>query len=299
MRRVTGASKQEDSFLCLWVEAGAQASCLLGRFLVKEMGKGLLVDPAGEGRWKVAVPLESKSPSSRLISRVRDQARRLEPHLGRINVGWELRPKGEKKLKVEKRFFREFVVSPSLKIAPPGGGPLAQKTAMVLEIDPGRDFNCGLEPWTQAALLALEEVMHREEVGCALDLKAGCGIMALGAATFGVEKVVALDSNPQAVKLTRANARRNNLKDRIRAKCAGLREQGGTYQLVVGLASHKFLLKETRTIASKVAQEGILLIGGFWYRWTESVLEGLKEEFELLERKRAVWWETLVLRKRK
>ncbi len=298
MREGTGAS-DSSPILCLWVEASTQAACLLGTFLARETGRGFIVESTGEGRWKLKLFLDTERIPHRLISRIRDQARRLTAHLGPVDVGWELGPKEEKKIKVEKRFFREFAVSPTLRVVPLGRGGSSEEKPRILELDPGKDFNCGLEPWTQIALTALEELAGSERVEFALDAKAGSGIMALSAAILGVERVVALDPNPQAVKLIRRNARRNHLSGRVKAKCAELKEEGRIYPLVMALESHKFFLGEKNSLSRTVAPRGLLLVGGFWHKWTDKVMEGLKEEFHVLERKRALWWEALVLRKGK
>lgn len=292
------SSSDSSSLLCLWVEASTQAACLLGTSLARETGKGFVVENAGEGRWKLKVFLETERIPHKLVSRIRDQARRLMGKLGPIDMGWELGPKEEKKIKVERRFFREFAVSPTLRVAPLGMGRSSEEEARVLELDPGKDFNCGLEPWTQIALITLEEVAGTGRVDSALDAKAGSGIMALSAAILGVEKVVALDPNPQAVKLIRKNAKRNHLSNRVKAKCAELKEEGRVYPLVMALESHKFFLKERDLLSRRVAPGGLLLLGGFWHKWTDKIVEGLKDEFQVLDRKRALWWEAIVLRKR-
>ena len=298
MKKGRGPSDSSSVF-CLWVEASTQAACLLGTSLARETGKGFVVESAGEGRWRLRLSLETERIPHRLLSRIRDQARRLMVHLGPIDMGWEPWSKEEKKVKVEKRFFREFAVPPSLKVVPLGRGGSSGEEGGVLELDPGKDFNCGLEPWTRIALIALEEVAGSERVESALDAKAGSGIMALSAAILGVERVVALDTNPQAVRLIRKNAKRNRLADRVKAKCAELKEEGRAYPLVMALESHKFLLREKDSLSRRVIPGGILLLGGFWHKWTQKIVEGLEDEFQVLESKRTLWWEALVLRKRK
>jgi ribosomal protein L11 methyltransferase len=90
--------------------------------------------------------------------------------------------------------------------APPDG-------AIAIVIDPGRAFGTGAHPTT---LLCLE-LMLAEERGSVLDLGCGSGVLAIAAARLGFAPVVALDHDPVAVEVARANAAVNGVTLEVRA----------------------------------------------------------------------------------
>jgi ribosomal protein L11 methyltransferase len=85
---------------------------------------------------------------------------------------------------------------------------------VVLRLDPGMAFGTGLHPTTQLCVALLERYLRPG--CCALDLGCGSGILAIAAAKFGAEAVLALDTDPIAVTATRENVERNGVADLVR-----------------------------------------------------------------------------------
>jgi ribosomal protein L11 methyltransferase len=84
---------------------------------------------------------------------------------------------------------------------------------VVLRLDPGMAFGTGLHPTTQLCVALLERYLRP---GCrALDLGCGSGILAITAAKLGAETVLALDTDPIAVKATRENVERNGVAELV------------------------------------------------------------------------------------
>jgi ribosomal protein L11 methyltransferase len=113
----------------------------------------------------------------------------------------------------------------SLWIAPPWepARPLAP-LSQVLFLDPGISFGSGFHASTRTALLLLEALLRRVRIRRALDLGTGSGILALAAAAWGAEGVLAVDVQPVAVSTARANVRRNRLEDRILVRLGDARQ---------------------------------------------------------------------------
>ena len=88
-----------------------------------------------------------------------------------------------------------------------------QETEIIL--DPGMVFGTGLHPTTQDCLRAMVHLREESTLGRVLDLGTGTGILALGAAMLGAEKVKAVDLNPLAVKTARRNVQINGLEGSI------------------------------------------------------------------------------------
>ena len=100
-----------------------------------------------------------------------------------------------------RRIGRHWVIVPSWLDYEP------EPDDVVIHLDPGMAFGTGLHPTTQLCLQLLERYARPGQ--CALDLGCGSGILAIGLAKLGVERVLAVDNDPIAVAATRENVERN------------------------------------------------------------------------------------------
>ncbi len=80
---------------------------------------------------------------------------------------------------------------------------------IVLVMDPGMAFGTGLHPTTQSCLSAMERTVAAGDA--LLDVGTGTGILAIAGAKLGAGAVTAVDTDAQAVKATKENARINEV----------------------------------------------------------------------------------------
>ncbi len=116
-----------------------------------------------------------------------------------------------------KRHFHSFNVGEKLRISPvwekrkrPGPG---RRTVI---IDPGMSFGTGEHFTTRFCLEALEKFCRDKPAASLLDVGTGSGILALAAARLGVKRVVATDTDKQALACARANLALNKLQGKVR-----------------------------------------------------------------------------------
>jgi len=102
---------------------------------------------------------------------------------------------------------------------------------IVIELDPGMAFGTGLHPTTQSCLRALERFLRPEMR--VLDLGTGSGILAIAAVKLGAERVLALDTDEQAVKVACSNMVKNGVDGSVSVRQGSLSEVTGSYDLVV------------------------------------------------------------------
>ena len=155
---------------------------------------------------------------------------------------------------VAQRIGRVLVV-PSWASDAPSDGVVA------LTLDPGMAFGTGLHPTTRGCLELLQQLEPMP--AAALDVGSGSGILAIAALRLGVERAVAVDTDPLAVEATRANAARNGVGDRIEVGEGTLAAvPDRRYPLVLANLVAAVLVELAPRLAAHLERGGTLLAGG-------------------------------------
>src|SRR5213594_2889342 len=184
-----------------------------------------------------------------------------------------------------------------LVIAPPWDTPVAGRR-LVITIEPGRAFGTGHHGSTLGCLEALEAAVEAEAPRRMIDLGTGSGILAIAAARLGVDGVLAVDDDPDAVASAMANAARNHVSDRVRCVLADAErlDESGAPLLVANLlsAAHRRLAAQYRR---SLSADGTLLLGGILDGEAAAVVAALADH-ELVHRASfsVEGWTTLELR---
>ncbi|MBE9592028.1 MAG: 50S ribosomal protein L11 methyltransferase, partial [Proteobacteria bacterium] len=103
-------------------------------------------------------------------------------------------------------------------IVPPWEDRQQNDQELKMLLNPGVVFGTSLHPTTRDSLLALLEISDRLLSYRVLDLGTGTGILAIGAALLGAERVLAVDNNPLAVRTATLNVKLNELEERIEVR---------------------------------------------------------------------------------
>lgn len=129
---------------------------------------------------------------------------------------------------VWKKYFKPFYAGEHLVVKPTWEPFDPKPDDLVIEIDPGMAFGSGTHETTGMCLALLEEMISGgEEI---IDVGTGSGILAIGAALLGASHVLAIDIDPDAVRVAAENVAKNhveqivsvqegNLLDRVSAVC--------------------------------------------------------------------------------
>ena len=78
-------------------------------------------------------------------------------------------------------------------------------------LDPGMAFGSGTHPTTQLSLILIEECLAENPVPEMFDIGCGSGILSIAGAKLGVSSVLGLDTDPDAIRVSLANAEKNQV----------------------------------------------------------------------------------------
>jgi len=106
----------------------------------------------------------------------------------------------------------------NLVISPPWEKREVEEGEVLVHLDPCVVFGTGYHPTTRTCLQALWEIYQKERPKKVLDLGTGSGILALAAAKWGAEKVLAIDCNELAIETALRNVLSNGESQRIEVR---------------------------------------------------------------------------------
>jgi len=169
-----------------------------------------------------------------------------------------------------KLHFKPLVIGSALLLKPGWSRRRPRKGQVEVVLDPGLSFGTGRHPTTA---FCLRQLVARRQSGrsqSCLDIGTGSGILAIAAAKLGYAPVHAFDFDPQAVRIARANARRNGVAARIRFQrrdLTGLPLRGvPQYSLICANLISSLLMAERARILARLRPDGVLVVAGILVR---------------------------------
>jgi ribosomal protein L11 methyltransferase len=192
------------------------------------------------------------------------------------------------------RFGESTVVVPGWMQYTPRNGET------VILIDPGMAFGTGQHPTTAMCLAELERLVFPGSR--VLDLGCGSGILGIAAALHGAGRVVALDTDPLAVKAAAENAEANGVADvlEVREETLGPgNPPAERFDIVAANISGLTLQRVAPAIAAAVTTGGLVVASGFLDDTVEAVSQAFEASGLAVERvvEEGVW-RSVVARRR-
>jgi ribosomal protein L11 methyltransferase len=165
-----------------------------------------------------------------------------------------------------KRHFKPIEIGSSLLVKPSWIKKRALKNQAVVMLDPGLSFGTGQHPTTEFCLEEIVKRRTKDRPQSFLDLGTGSGILAIAAAKLGYKPVRAIDFDPEAVRVARANARVNGILKKIQIVCDDVtkfpikpKEQ---FDLICANLISNLLIAERKRIMSQLRSGGTLVLAG-------------------------------------
>ncbi len=114
-----------------------------------------------------------------------------------------------------KKFFHVEKVSTRIWIKPTWEPCTPATGEIIVELDPGMSFGTGQHGTTRGCLQLIDRLATAPGLRLA-DLGCGSGILAIAAAKLGYRDLIALDNDPDAVRIASENAELNGVASQIR-----------------------------------------------------------------------------------
>lgn len=165
--------------------------------------------------------------------------------------------------------FEPTRIGPRLVLRPTWAQMKLQPGDVELVVDPGRAFGSGTHESTRLVMRELDRRIQGGE--SVLDVGCGSGILSIAALLLGASRARAVDVDPDAVEVTRENARLNRVSSRVRASTTDVGRLTGSYDVVVANIQAHVLVPLADAIASRVAPGGILVLSGILREQHEEV----------------------------
>ncbi len=113
-----------------------------------------------------------------------------------------------------KKYYKPFRIGSHLVVKPTWEPYEAQEGDQIIELDPGMAFGTGTHETTHMCMQLLEK--HLRPGMRVMDVGTGSGILAIAAACLGAREVLAIDIDPNAVKVAKENVALNQVQPQVR-----------------------------------------------------------------------------------
>lgn len=200
-----------------------------------------------------------------------------------------------------KEHYRPFTIARakdgrSVVVRPPWEPHDPKPGEHVLELEPGRAFGTGLHETTRLVAQGLADHAPALAGITLLDIGCGSGVLALVALTLGATRAVAVDIDPESIDVTRENAARNAMSDRVDASTTPIEQVDLVTSVVVANIEARVLIPLAGEIARHVAPGGLLFLSGILVPQKDDV-RAAYPGFDLLAAPEMGEWTLLALRR--
>lgn len=168
---------------------------------------------------------------------------------------------------------------------------------VVIDLDPGMAFGTGLHPTTQHCLIWIERIVRPGDV--VLDAGAGSGILSIAALKLGAAFVTAIELDPVASDVLRANLARNGVLERATVHVGDVTRdlhEREAYDLVLANIVARVLIDAAPRLVRAARPSASIILSGIIASAEEDVRARYRKlGAEVVERRQDGDWVSLLL----
>src|SRR5579862_284737 len=181
-----------------------------------------------------------------------------------------------------KRHFKPLALGSKLLIKPTWSRRRPAAGQVVVELDPGMSFGTGHHPTTSFCLRELARLRKSTTRQSFLDVGTGSGILSISAVKLGYSPVIALDLDPNCIRVARSNARLNHTTGKVQFQCRDVTALGKRpiqlFSVVCANLISNLLFAEKSRLVAAVQPGGHLVLAGI----LDQEFAGIQAAYEAL-----------------
>jgi ribosomal protein L11 methyltransferase len=167
------------------------------------------------------------------------------------------------------RITARLTVVPVWETASPAPG------SMIIRMDPGPAFGTGAHPTTRMCLESMEN-LHPPGTWTMLDVGTGSGILAIYAAKLGAGAILAIDTDPEALRWAQRNIELNQCSEFIGLSSKPVGELSGVFSLLVANLTRDALLELLPDFERLLEKDGAMILSGLLEEQSQEVMKPLR-----------------------
>jgi len=195
------------------------------------------------------------------------------PHIGRPSLHFS-KIQDEDWSHIWRRHFHVERITEKLTVVPAWEPAPQDSGGAVIRMDPGPAFGTGQHPSTRLCLQVIETSATRAPWSL-LDVGTGSGILAIYAAKLGADKILAIDTDPEAVRWARRNIELNHCSESITLSSKPLNEWEGFFSILVANLTRDIILALLPHFKRALEKDGTLILSGLLHEQVQDVMTPL------------------------
>ena len=198
---------------------------------------------------------------------------------------------------VWKKYYKPFYAGSHLVVKPTWEAFDPAPGDRIIEIDPGMAFGSGTHETTGMCIALLEETIRGGER--VIDVGTGSGILAIAAALLGAGRVLAVDIDPDAVRVASENVVHNHVENVVAVQKGDLlKTTDETCQICVANIISDIIISFAAPLKAHIEPGGLFICSGIVRERTEEVRSALLEaDYEILKTEHRGEWTAFLCRR--
>ena len=225
-----------------------------------------------------------------------DQVRQKFPEYGSLDIDFR-QVSDESWSEVWKKYYKPFYAAEHLVVKPTWESFTPSPGDRIIEIDPGMAFGSGTHETTGMCIGLLEEVIHGGE--SIIDVGTGSGILAIAAGLLGAGSVLAVDIDPDAVRVAAENVKHNHLDHIIEVRQGNLLDHVDLVcDICVANIISDVIISFAAPLMAHIRPGGLFLCSGIVRERTDEVRDALEAAgYEILKEEHRGEWTAFISRR--
>ncbi|SHG89492.1 50S ribosomal protein L11 methyltransferase [Tepidibacter thalassicus] len=196
-----------------------------------------------------------------------------------------------------KQYYKPSKVGEKIVVKPTWENYDEKEGEIVIELDPGMAFGTGTHETTTMCIKELEKRVNDKTI--VFDIGCGSGILSIAAAKLNSPKVIGVDLDPVAVKVSRENVALNKVEDVVEIRHGNLMEVvSEKADIVVANIIADIIILLSSDVGKFLNSNGLFISSGIILDKIEDVKVALlKNKFEIIDVKTMGEWAVIVSKK--